>query len=315
MATFISSRATFILLLFTIIAQPAAAGEKKVLFIAGNPSHGFGNHEHMGGLQLLSETISEAGLNIRTKVIREWPEDTAAFNDVDAVVIFSNGAERHPLMGHLEEFDKIMDRGVGLVTLHFAVEIPPGEPGDKFLKWQGGYFKTHWSVNPFWTARFHKFPDHPVTNGVKPFEVHDEWYYHMRFVNNFHNITPILTDLPPPETLERGDGPHSNNSHVRQAILVRKEPQHLAWTYERPDSGGRAFGFTGGHYHWNWGINEYRRLVSNAIVWVSGAEVPVNGVRFEPISALELSKMTCDPVPNEWNHEEIQRMIDFANND
>ena len=27
-----------------------------------------------------------------------------------------------------------------------------------------------------------EIPEHETTRGVKPFEVKDEWYYHMRFV-------------------------------------------------------------------------------------------------------------------------------------
>ena len=46
--------------------------------------------------------------------------------------------------------------------------------GKEFLDWIGGYFEMNWSVNPHWTAKFDKFPDHPITRGVKPFEINDE---------------------------------------------------------------------------------------------------------------------------------------------
>jgi hypothetical protein len=49
------------------------------------------------------------------------------------------------------------------------------------------------------------------------------------------------------------------------------------WSVERPD-GGRGFGFTGGHFHDNWGDDNFRKLVLNALVWVSKVEVPANGV-------------------------------------
>ena len=45
-------------------------------------------------------------------------------------------------------------QGVGIVCLHYGVEVPKGEAGDKFLDWIGGYFETDWSVNPHWTANF-----------------------------------------------------------------------------------------------------------------------------------------------------------------
>lgn len=49
------------------------------------------------------------------------------------------------------------------------------------------------------------------------------------------------------------------------------------WTVARGD-GGRGFGFTGGHFHLNWGNADFRKVVLNALVWVSGAEVPEGGV-------------------------------------
>ena len=54
-------------------------------------------------------------------------------------------------------------------------------------------------------AGLDEFPEHPITRGVEPFEINDEWYYHMRFVDGMDGVTPILTDLPPRETLSFAD--------------------------------------------------------------------------------------------------------------
>lgn len=286
---------------------------RHVLFIAGAPSHGFGNHEHLGGSTLLAQTIEDADIGITTMVVSGWPEDESLFDNADAVVIYSNGGSGHPIMDHLDSFQRVMDRGVGFVTLHYAVEVPPGEAGDKFLEWQGAYFETDWSVNPFWTASFDEHQDHPINNGVEPFSIRDEWYYHMRFRDGMENVSPILTDLPPDESLSRDDGPHSNNPYVRTSVLENEEEQHVAWAFERPD-GGRAFGFTGGHYHWNWGHDQFRRVVANAIVWSTGADVPENGVQFEPVDVLQLSELTDDPVPDDWDYQAIQEQLDEGNN-
>ena len=87
--------------------------------------------------------------------------------------------------------------------------------------------------------------------------------------------------MPPAETLKRGDGAHSNNPHVRAAVLERKEPQIVAWTYDRP-GGGRAFCTTGAHYHKSWDNDSFRTMVLNGIVWTAGLEVPENGVNALP---------------------------------
>jgi hypothetical protein len=150
--------------------------------------------------------------------------------------------------------------------------------GQRFLNWIGGYFETNWSVNPHWLAKFDSFPEHPATRGVEPSEMQDEWYYHMRFSDQMTRVMPLLTAMPPKETLDRPDGAHSGNPDVRQAVLEDKQPQHLAWAFTRGDGKGRGFGFTGGHFHNNWKNDSFRKLVLNAIVWTAHGEVPMDGV-------------------------------------
>jgi hypothetical protein len=108
---------------------------------------------------------------------------------------------------------------------------------------------------------------------VKPFETNDEWYYHMRFKEPAEGLTMILTAVPPDATRERPDGPHSNNPTVRASKGAREA---LAWAYERP-GGGRGFGCTGAHFHANWGNDDFRKLMLNALAWTAGLEVPSEG--------------------------------------
>ncbi|MCA9087272.1 MAG: NPCBM/NEW2 domain-containing protein, partial [Planctomycetaceae bacterium] len=226
-----------------------------------------------------------------------WPKDPTAMDNADCVVSYCDGGGRHYLNDRLADFDRLAQQGVGLVCIHYAVETTAGECGDHFLKWMGGFFEPHWSVNPHWTGVFDNLPKHPVTRGVGKIEVNDEWYYHMRFVPEMKGVTPILSALPPRETLNRGDGPHSGNPEVRAAVLERKEPQHVAWAYERPDGKGRGFGFTGGHFHKNWADDNFRKLVLNAIVWAAQAEVPDGGVASATPTQEELEANQDEPKP------------------
>ena len=164
------------------------------------------------------------------------------------------------------------------------------------MRWIGGYFETDWSVNPFWTASFDSFPAHPITNGVKPFAVRDEWYYHMRFVPENKDVVSILKKLPPDSSLTRPDGPHENNASVRKAVLEDKEPQTVAWAFTRPD-GGRGFGFTGAHVHRNWMDDNYRKLVLNAIVWAAKIDVPGQGVNSKTPTEEELVALQKKKAP------------------
>jgi hypothetical protein len=112
---------------------------------------------------------------------------------------------------------------------------------------------------------------------VTPFTIHDEWYFHMRFREGMKGVTPILTAIPPESTMSRTDGTHSGNPAVREAVK-NAEPQHMAWACQRAE-GGRGFGWTGAHYHKNWGNDNFRKLVLNAILWTAKAEVPAQGVQ------------------------------------
>ena len=141
----------------------------------------------------------------------------------------------------------------------------------------------------------------------------------MRFREKMDGVTPILSDLPPTNTLvkadgslARKDGAHSNNPHVRAAVLERKEPQHVAWARQRPD-GGRGFGFSGGHFHWNWGNNNFRKLVLNAIVWTAQGDVPSEGVPSKPLTIVDLEANQDYPKPPKHNPARIQAMLDGWN--
>lgn len=282
---------------------PLANGVKKVVFLAGKPSHGYGQHEHNAGCMLLANRLQAAakndGLKVLTTVYKNgWPADPSALDNADTVVSYCDGGEGHYLHHNGEAFESIMQRGTGLVCLHYGVEVPAGISGQRFLNWIGGYFEANWSVNPHWTARFENFPEHPVANGVQPFEVKDEWYYHMRFVPEMTRVTPILTALPPEDSLSRPDGPHSGNPDVREAVLKSKQPQHMGWAFVRGDGKGRGFGFTGGHFHDNWQNDDFRKVVLNAIVWTAQGDVPENGVASETPTTDELAANQDEPQPS-----------------
>ncbi len=291
------------------------SGKKKALLLAGTPSHGFGAHDHLAGCSLLAKLINQSGLPIEAEVHslqkQDWPtaEKLAAAN---TILIYSDGGGGHPFNAHLDELNGIVSKGTGIVCIHYGVETTAGPNGDAFLNWIGGFFEPHWSVNPHWVAHYTKLPTHPTTRGVKPFATNDEWYYHMRFLDKMEGVTPILTDLPPNETLSRGDGDHSGNPEVRKAILERKEPQHMAWARERPD-GGRGFGTSGGHVHWNWGNDQFRKLVLNAIVWTAGVDVPADGVPAGHIAVDDLLQDHDEEIPKDFNKATIQAMLDQWN--
>jgi type 1 glutamine amidotransferase len=260
-----------------------ADGRKKLVMVAGSPSHAPGAHEHRAGVLLLERcldefTAREAHPRLVTAVYTGgWPTDPTAFDNADAIFFFADGGGGHPVIqsNRLAQIDALAKRGVGIACLHYAVEVPKEKGGPEFLNWLGGYFETHWSVNPHWLlVKTELAQGHPITRGVKPFETQDEWYYHMRFREPPKGLTMILTAVPPDATREKPDHSHHGNPTVRAAKGSREV---LAWAYERPE-GGRGFGCTGAHFHKNWENDDFRKLMLNALVWTAGLDVPADGV-------------------------------------
>ena len=283
-----------------------ADAKKKIVFLAGNPSHGYAQHEHHAGCLLLAKCIRENVPEAEAVVYQGWPKDPHALDDAATVVMFCDGGEGHMVMKHLDEFDGLARKGTGLACIHYAVEVPAGKAGELMKNWIGGYFETFWSVNPLWTAQYEKFPDHPVARGVHPFMVNDEWYYHMRFPEDMKGLTPILTTVPPDETHRPGNNAHGANPHV----FARKGmPEHMAWACQRPD-GGRGFGFTGAHFHWNWGCDSFRTVMLNGIVWTAGLEVPAGGVPSKTPTFEELQQNLDKPQPKGFKAEEVKKMLE-----
>jgi len=285
------------------------SGKKTIVFLAGPRSHRYGAHEHRAGCLLLAKALNNSGLPVHAVVYSKgWPKDPAVLERAASIVIYADGGPRHPMIPHLAEIDRLMKRGVGLVCLHYGVEVPKeGPAGQALLDSIGGYFEPDWSVNPHWTAEYKKLPHHPISRGIKPFSINDEWYFHMRFRTGLTNVTPILTAVPPRSTMRRPDGPHSGNPIVR-ALVAKGEPQHMAWAYQRP-GGGRGFGFTGGHFHWNWAHDDFRKTVLNAIAWTAHIDVPHHGVPSKTPTYEELEANQDYPQPKNFDQNRIRKML------
>jgi type 1 glutamine amidotransferase len=260
-----------------------ADGNKKIVLVAGTPSHAPGDHEFNAGVKLLDKCLSEQPGMVTAAYFNGWPADPTAFDNADSILLYMDGGGRHPVIqrNRLAEIDRLMRGGVGLCCAHYAVEVPKEKGGPDLTKWIGGYYETDYSINPHWDATFSSLPNHPVTRGVEPFTIRDEWYYNIRFPEGQSGIDPLLVATPP-------DG-------TRRTAAAKEYPgraEVVAWAVERPD-GGRGFGFTGGHTHANWGNDNFRKLLLNALLWTAKADVPADGVPSE-VTAEELTQ-NLDP--------------------
>lgn len=276
--------------LFDYEGQKKAGAEiKKIVFLGDAGTHGpRGNHEFVAGSILLARQLNAAYPNVHCVVhsTKSWPQD---FSHADAIIVGLNHGQRAATDANILA---AVRKGAGFAALHFGVEVNKGEAGNNYLQWMGGYFETFYSVNPWWEPEFKEFPDHPVARGVKPFKVRDEWYYHMRFVDDPKGLTPILSAKAPLHDGLKNRSDRGGNEEVYADVAAGK-PQHMAWAYERQD-GGRGFGFTGLHQHSNLGNDSFRQVLVNGVAWIAKLEIAKDGVPSPAVDTEMLEKVMDD---------------------
>jgi len=255
-----------------------AADKTKIVLVAGKQSHGPGEHEFNAGMMLLQKCLQENVPSVDPVLVKGgWPEDEAVFDGAAGLVFYMDGGGGHPIAqgDHLAKIGALMDKGVGLMCMHYAVEVLADRGGQEFKKWIGGYYETKWSCNPMWEPDYQSFPNHPIADGVSGFKIRDEWYMTMRFRDNMEGVVPVLAAAPSDDVR---DGPYVHPKGPYEHIMKNSgKVEEMMWAVERPD-GGRGVGFTGGHFHKNWGDDNFRKVVLNAILWISKVAVPEGGV-------------------------------------
>ncbi|MGL6076665.1 MAG: ThuA domain-containing protein [Fimbriiglobus sp.] len=286
---FLAASAATLALGATATARPTAT--KKLVMIAGTPSHGALMHEHNAGTLLLAKCLKGVeGLTVEV-ILNGYPKEDAVLDYADGIFCYADGGGGHPLIQgtRMTRVAKLLDKGVGLMCCHYAVEVPK-DMGDRFRDWIGGCYEHQHSCNPIWEPEYKELPKHEITSGVKPFQTKDEWYFNMRFRPEMKGVTPILTAYPPDKTR---DGPYVYPKGPYEHIQKDKgRAEHMMWATERTD-GGRGVGCTGGHFHNNWGNDNFRKTVLNALLWICKVPVPAGGVEYK-VTDEEL-KANLDP--------------------
>lgn len=300
------------------VGQMAVADTKRILFFAGPASHGWGSHQHPAGSLVLVQSMRRSGLDVKVDLTFDWPS-RAELADFDALVIYSDGWNVHPATDHLDDLEAFMNQGGGLSVIHWATGIGGKDLWTKKnvtqepvrVQWRqlvGADFEPWHSVSVIWDAGFEDLADHEITRGLKPFTVWDECYFHLRCSEQHcDHVVPLHGSLPPLNIIRPGVRADSGSESALEAVGERKEPQYCSWGFERPE-GGRSFGYTGGHLHWNWARDEVRMLVLNGIYWTTGAVVPVEGIQSpRPTAKQMLANLKGNPG---WTEAALQVALD-----
>jgi len=175
------------------------AKARRIVFLAGRPSHASGDHEFRAGCMLLAKRLNEqTDLPIQADVISGWPEDDSVLDDAAAIVIYCDSDSVH--REHYLRMMELAKGGTGLFFMHYGVHPKKIKSGqDYYMPTVGGFIETGFSVKPHWVADLEVASDHPVRRGCEtPAQVYDELYYNMRFDEK---AIPLVTAVPTADKL------------------------------------------------------------------------------------------------------------------
>src|SRR5262249_37780976 len=142
-----------------------------------------------------------------------------------------------------EALSKLAARGGGLSVLHWAMGTKSAEPIEPFLKLFGGcHGGPDRKYQVLETQLTVADPTHPIAAGLDNFRARHEFYYRLKFIARAGSVRPRVT------------------------ARIDDRDETVAWTWQRPD-GGRSFGFSGLHFHDNWQLAPYPRLITQGVKW------------------------------------------------
>jgi type 1 glutamine amidotransferase len=234
------------LLCLAAVAPVHAGAPKRVLLLAQGPDgHPPETHEYVRGLQILQTVLSKApGVDVRlVRADEPWREGPELLAEADGAVLFlSEGAKWLQSPERLKAFEQLARRKGGLAVLHWGMGTKEAKNIEAFMQLFGGcHGGPDRKYKVLATQATIAERQHPAVRGLADFKVRDEFYYKLKFVKDA-GLTPLVR------------------------VDIDGEPETVAWAWQRPD-GGRSFGFSGLHFHENWQLDEYRRLVTQAVLW------------------------------------------------
>lgn len=229
-----------------------SAEKTKVLLIGKAPDHPYGSHMYLHTCRMLAKCLKQTA-NTETVVSNGWPQDQKFLKDVKTIVVYTSPAAELLLDSpHRDQVQKLLNNGVGLVTIHWASSIYQknyDRLGSTWLDYLGGTWISNVGLSGG-KSTLRQLAKHPIFRGWDEYEIRDEYYLNPVIANK---ATPLL------QVREKNG----------QDVIV-------GWAFER-ENGGRSFATTLGHSYERFQNDSFRRMIVNAILWTAWREVPETG--------------------------------------
>lgn len=238
-----------------------------VVLIGGDGRAGAPQHDHAAGIRAFQALLAddpELAPRIALRTYPDgWPADPRALDDAAAVVWYFEGGDAHPLRdpARRASFEAAVARGMGVVALHQASTVPPGD--DLGLARVLGAVRvglrdrtTQWVQVDAMRSPLPLLQAMPVAFGYR-----DEFYPSFVRAEDGTYTSLLRATLNP----QYRDG----------AWLVDDRPEtvDVGWAYESA-SGARAVTYSGLHYTAAFAQPALRTFLRNAVAWAARVPVP-----------------------------------------
>ena len=242
----------------TLHAQPKDQPRRVLLLYSSPDGHPAQTHEYELGMKTLQKLLAKVP-ELETTLVKAddpWKEGPELLAKADGAVLFlSEGAAWLSRdKDRLKAFQDLAKRKGGLVVLHWAMGTKEAAPIKPFVELFGGCHGGPDRKYKVISGEAHVVDrGHPVCRGVSHFKARDEFYYQLVLHKSSAELLPMLQ------------------------VEIDGKLETVAWAWERPDA-GRSFGFSGLHFHENWQVPEYRRLIAQAVLWTNRVAIPKDGL-------------------------------------
>jgi putative heme-binding domain-containing protein len=208
----------------------------RVVLVAGPKDHGKGEHDYPAWQKAWKELFATAD-KVEVVTAWEWPAKEE-FTKADVMVFYQHG-DWTPQRA--ADIDLFLERGGGLVYVHWAVdgrEDAPGFAKRIGLASRGGRIKyRHGPLE----LSFNKAANHPITRNLDTLKLVDESYWE------------LTGELPPERVLATG--------------VEENQPRPLFWALEH--GRGRVFVSIPGHFSWTFDDPLFRVVLLRGIAWAA----------------------------------------------
>jgi putative heme-binding domain-containing protein len=256
---------------------------KRILLVPTKLDHAWATHMYTDVCRLLAETLNQTpGVEAVVSPDLDWPTDPELLDRIDALVYYSRPAGDILLSPqHRAATEALLSRGVGLTAIHWSTGAGV-DVGPQYERVLGGWFNFDFSGLAVDRKRLQQVePNHPICRGWREYDLRDEFYLNLKF---HPEAIPVLK------------------------VNIDGQDQTVAWTLRRED-GGRSFGTTLGHFHDNFSLPSFRRMLAGGILWTAGVDIPEAGVPVEIDPDWLTLEDPNQPQERQWTYTQLRGVL------